>query len=45
MVSAGAPLGGFGRYAAASHLAAHALKTIDKELLARFAGVDTSASR
>jgi hypothetical protein len=29
----------------ASHLAAHRLKTIDKELLARFAGVDTTGSR
>jgi hypothetical protein len=45
MVSAGAPLGGFSRYAAASHLAAHPPKTIDKELLARFAGVDTTGSR
>jgi hypothetical protein len=45
MVSAGAPPGGFSRYAVASHLAAHALKTIDKEMLARFAGVDTSDSR
>jgi len=45
MTSAGAPLGGFNRYAGASHLAAHAPKTIDQEMLARFAGVDTTGSR